>query len=99
MKQKTASSKKINAFCTIYAFAREYVQAGTRKNKDLSLFINKKLIMKSFKQELQRQLRISIDTNTWLLEQNELKDIHTGKKSLKKMCEAYYYEAVNGAKI
>lgn len=87
----------MNKFNTVYTWSRMYVTGSMyggkvkdqpKNNTDVNY---ERRVFRSFKQEVQMALGLDVNTNTWIFEQNLLKTIHTGKDSLRSLCETFYY--------
>ena len=81
--------QRYNKFNTVYKYSRQYALirlAGPSAEY-------KRFVYQTFKKEVCAMFKHDIDRNAWVFDQNELKTIHTGKQSLKQLCEAYYIES------
>lgn len=83
--------KRYNKFETIYRDARLYVGSQHTKNS----IRHQREIYLTFRQEIGALFNITTihDRNDWVFVQNELKEKHNGKESLKRLCEALYFNA------
>lgn len=90
--------KKYNKFITVYKdsrhnalLAKAGLQLADQQKLDTSNVSFKRFVYQTFKQEVQKMFGLNIDRNTWVFDQNELKENSNGKESLKILCETYYF--------